>query len=458
MWYIMVLVYTIIGGLIVSRQPHQILGWLLMLLPFQSAYSGLSNYFLMDKIIQTDVPSTLVLIYAWFSSWDWWLVMGPIFLILQLFPTGKIISKSWRWAVILLVITFSYFIIIGSMFPIFEINDTGKTFVNPIGILPEDSQDLFLGVFAVLLIFTAFSSVLTVIFRYYKGSLRERSQIKWLLYACVIFLIIYITSFIQNALIPTSNWFSLLSTFSIMGIAIAIGVAILRYKIWDIDFVINRSLIYGLLTTILAGIFAATVSVFTQITKSAFGAEGNVIAAALAAVFVAGLFQPLRTRLEKVMNHWLLPENIDLTEGLMEINPILWQYFSTQQILQASLKHLEDIYSFSSAAIYILGAGGKYYPEVTLNLAIDSLEPIIPSQKQMELFKQKKGHITENDPLFSVIIPVYISRRKTPQLLGILCLGKRAKDKGFSTNDLRTLSGFGEKLGLPLFALKEIKN
>lgn len=451
-WRATALVFAIVGALIISRNRKHIIGWLLMIAPIMITVGTILAYFTAPRLAEATVLDTALFLYLWFNSWSWWLLIGPIILIFYLFPTGQLVSKNWRWGVISLAFGFGLFLFAATFSAQAEDLDGTHVFSNPIGFLPEDVVGALIAAMGLFLVSAAIISLVSVFVRYRRSAATERAQMRWLFIAGAFFVINYtigflLTGYSEGAL---SN---LLFIASVLAIPIAIGIAILRYRLWDIDVVINRSLVYGVLSTILAALFAGTAALLSQLAKAAFGEEMQQAAAAVAAIVVASLFTPLRSWVESNINRRLFPENIDLSQGLIELNTNLWNWLPLPRILEATLEHLEAIYGHQVSVIYLQHSPADYRPAAARGIAKSELSPYQPDKKAQELLQQKKGISEEAAKPFVLTVPVYLARRKGPELIGVLRLGKRKEGRGFSGGDVKTLVAFGAKLGEPIYAL-----
>jgi hypothetical protein len=444
---LVVLSFAFVGSLILARQPRHLIGWLLIIPPLMMTVQQTLNIFFGDAVAAASELTIGLFLIVWFNAWSWWLLIGPILLIFQLYPNGKVASPRWRWAIFLLVASFLLFFFVATFAGIAE-TDT-QTWANPIGFLSPSAVEAMISVMAIGLGLSVILSLISVFVRYRNAQAVERAQLRWLLFACALFLVCYLPGFLYSG---ESQLFNILFGFSLLGLPLAIGIAILRYRLWDIDVVINRSIVYALLTTLLAAVFAATAAIASQIAKAAFGEEMQQAAAAVAAVVAASLFQPLRAWVEDVINRRLFPENIDLSKGLIELNSNLWSWIGLPKILLSTLDHLEGIYDCDQIAIY-LKDGEKYYPAASLGIPKADLKPYTPSAAQQSQLSAKRGLITEEEKPFTLTAPIYLARRKAPELIGVLRLGKRKKGRGYSGSDVKTLVGFGAKLAEPIYAL-----
>jgi hypothetical protein len=287
------LAFTTVGLIIASRRPANPLGWLLLSFGLSlSANEFLRAYAEYTLFYQ---PGTLPagLAIAWVSTWIWAFIYPILPFVFLLFPDGRLPSRRWRpfaWVAGLVNGLFALMVPFRAggleYFPAIP---------NPVGI-PALTEAVFqsfaLGTFIVILVATI---SLPVRFRRARGD--ERQQLKWVAYAAVFLGVEGIVApMLASPLVSV-----IVSTLAFTGLAAAIAVAILKYRLYDIDRLINRTLVYGLLTAVLAGIYAGAVLVLGQV----FGGVGRdppSWAVAGATLAVAAVFQPARRRIQAVVD------------------------------------------------------------------------------------------------------------------------------------------------------------
>ncbi len=299
-------VFAAIGALIVSRQPRNLIGWLLFAPAFSQAVSPL----LPDVQSWTSLPSQITLIEylaLWSSGWGWMLLIFPIFLIMLLFPTGRPPSPRWNWVGYLALSMVTVFIFFATFGHTFMIEDASLEIPNPIGFIPSfiTGGPVFMALWGVGLLVVAVASVSSLIVRYRRAKSIEREQIKWLLYACALFGGLYaiaVAIYIGGGplLIGTSVYEWLL-WLALAAIPVAIAIAILRYRLWDIDVIIRKTLVYGLLTVALALLYFGLVTLLQSLSASVFGLQSPVIIV-LSTLAIAALFNPLRIRIQNIID------------------------------------------------------------------------------------------------------------------------------------------------------------
>ncbi len=153
----------------------------------------------------------------------------------------------------------------------------------------------------VLLIGSALLCALAIFFRYRRAGPVERQQIKWLLLAGGLFVVFYTVgvTLSDNAIAQS---YQLVFDLSVLSIPLAIGVAILRYRLWDIDVIIRRTLVYALLTGLLALAYLGSVLVLQNTFSALTGQSQSTLVTVISTLAIAALFVPLRARVQAVID------------------------------------------------------------------------------------------------------------------------------------------------------------
>jgi uncharacterized membrane protein YhdT len=309
--------YAPVGALIASRHPENPVGWLLCLYGFVISLSYFSaEYAIYALLAQPDsLPAGEAM--AWVFSWMLPLVIGFSTLSYLLFPTGRLPSRRWRWAVWLTVA----FIVVGVLLGAFSsgpLSDLGPI-QNPLGIvsLADIYSAILYTTFSVLLV----AVISSVFVRLRRAGGVEHQQIKWFAYAVAANAIAVVVAYVIPGLIETPLWFErvgfALNNIVIPAIPIAIGIAILRYRLYDIDILINRTLVYGSLTLMLALVYfggvTATQVVFTALTGQEEQPQLTIVVSTLV---IAALFTPLRRRIQSFIDRRFYRRKYDARKTL----------------------------------------------------------------------------------------------------------------------------------------------
>jgi MFS family permease len=451
----MPLVFSILAALIISRQSGNRVGWLMMVVAL-----ALNNP--VESIVQQlqGPPESLTLgvwMLLWLSGWSWIPVIFPIFLIPLYFPTGALPSPRWKWVPRLALGLWILFMILSPFTREAGPLNEDWTIPNPVGFLPDE---FFNGPFLILWgigLLTILSASVVSLFKRYRGApTAERQQIKWLLFAGGLFLLVYAITFFtsDSERWIQSGWQDLILVLAILGMPVAIAIAIFRYRLWDLDVVINRALIYGPLTTLLAGTFAMVIALTTELTKQALGDQSRALGAALSAVIVAVFFQPLRDWIEKVVDKRFYPQKLDLATGLVEIQPEYWSFLNQEVLMRMVLEHVSRVLGTPHAAFYLATGAGKFQRAQQLEGLAGNLRTVSLLEKQRIDLDKKRVVASEAPGVITGHVPIHVDRGKSIELLGLLSFGARANGKGYSGDDLKGLVELGGKIGLALRAIQ----
>jgi hypothetical protein len=283
--------YALVGALICARQPWNRIGWLLVV-------GGLANGGYVVVMYATHGQQQLAdLPVTWMTGWLFWLTAFiTLMFLLLLYPTGRLLSRRWRpvaWAV-------GAWGLLGlaAMVANPELADPG--FWDPVGGRGLGGQfatkavesDEALGWLLVLLaLVLAATALVSLVVRFRRARGVERQQLKWLVYGWGL-------SAAANTLVPVSWAAGILPWLVNWAVAIAIAIAILRYRLYDIDRLINRTLVYGALTALLGVVYAGIVLTLGQL-FGGLGEDPPSWAVAGATLAVAALFQPARRRIQR---------------------------------------------------------------------------------------------------------------------------------------------------------------
>jgi hypothetical protein len=291
--------FMVVGAVIVARRPGNAIGWLFSAIGLLTATGTLAVDYAEYAYVTRPGSLPGALLAAWYV-W-WWLPLFALVFVFTplLFPTGRLLSARWRPVAVVAAVATTGVAVLGALQPTLKLQNENYTIRNPIGLagVPHPEQGVLADVLFGLLAVCAVAALASLALRFRRSRGVERQQLKWVTYAAalaILFLVVP-TPF------PEGTVSDVLFGLSIAFVPIAAGIAILRYRLYDIDRLINRTLVYGLLTVLLGIIYAGIVLTLGQL----FGGLGNdppswVVAGATLAV--AALFQPARRRIQQVVD------------------------------------------------------------------------------------------------------------------------------------------------------------
>jgi hypothetical protein len=322
--------YSTVGAIVASRLPESPIGWLFCAIGLIFGVSHFSAEYAAYDLLAPSRSLPAGEAFAWLTSWVWVFGLGLIVYLDLLFPNGRLPSTRWRWFAWFTAIVLLPAAILGALSPGLILS---STLINPIGItgLPNASREIEAFMYALVVV--GASSMLA---RLRHAGRIERQQIKWFAYATAVAISGVI---LKNTLYPAVGvkwvwWVGLvLTTVGVVSSPVAMGIAIFRYRLYQIDLIINRTLVYGSLTAVLAAVYLGGV-VLLQYAFRALSGEGSQLAVVASTLIIAALFIPLRRRIQSFIDRRFYRRKYDARKTL--------EAFSAQLRNQTDLDALSD--------------------------------------------------------------------------------------------------------------------
>ena len=301
-----VLVFAAVGALVASRRPRNPIGWILLSAGLAYEVGGMSV-----TVAKDGGSGGWETLLTWAGSWVWMAAIGPVATFgLLLFPTGSLPSARWR-PVAWLAGAGLAALVCGLALAPGRFEDTAIE--NPVGLagIPWLPAALT-GVGAITLVAGMLGSIASLRARYTSARRVERQQLKWLLYAAgFVAAGVAVTVPIETFAGPSwTDFANATTTLTVATVPVAMGVAILRHRLYDVDVVINRTLVYGALTATLAATYLGSV----LLVGLALGQSG--LAVAVSTLAVAGLFRPARVRIQGAVDRRFYRQRYDAARTL----------------------------------------------------------------------------------------------------------------------------------------------
>ena len=300
-----------LGCILILKLPHNPYGWVWITLGFAfgCALPFCQNYAILALMV---IPDQLPLGWAagWIGGLSWYIGVCMYPLVLLLFPNGRPPTRRWR---ILLWIVLAA-LVVGVC--------TGWV-AAPAGIVPLEFPNRPSGAWvewlnsvagiAIGVIFLSIPmSAISLLLRYRSAGQSERQQLKWFAYGSVFFVLLLGSDFLYTA---PGFWEPLKEALFFAALPLTIGIAILRYRLWDIDVVIRRTLLYGVLTATLAVVYFGLVTILQSLFSS-LTRQQSTAAIVLSTLAIAALFAPLRRRLQDFIDRSFYRKKYDAEKTL----------------------------------------------------------------------------------------------------------------------------------------------
>jgi hypothetical protein len=326
--FVLFLAFPIVGAVVASRRPRNPIGWILLadgLLWMILAVTD--SYFVYGVARPGSVPYP-VAVGTISNQWLWILAVGLIGIyLLLLFPDGKLPSRRWRPLALFSAVAIVLSSVAEGLAP-GPLENQGMV-RNPFGVetLPWLVNASY--ILLPLLPLCIFASAMSVVLRYRRSGGEVRQQIKWVAFVASFSGITYlIAMFSQLAELTVSEggvprfpwWAEVLFSVAVLGFAgvpVAIGFAVLKYRLYDIDIIINRALVYGSLTVTLLAVYFGGVATMQVALRALTGqTEQPQLAVVVSTLVIAALFNPLRGRIQRFIDRRFYRSKYDARKTL----------------------------------------------------------------------------------------------------------------------------------------------
>jgi hypothetical protein len=285
--------FATVGAFLASRLPGNVIGWLLALgglcFALISGAAGLADLGL--TVHPGSVPGAIW--FAWLTQWIWAPAIGAVILLALVYPTGWLLSARWRPVALAAVLILAFLSFGSAVIPwpdgLFPVGNPLQIGGGAVAIL----DDLFAPA-ELIVVLVALLAVASLVIRYRRAAGIERAQLKWFAAVAAICLPALLVGL-------TLSWvFYLIAFGGFALLPVAIGIAVLRYRLFEIDRLISRTIGYGVLTAIVAGLFVGFILVFQAVLAPL--TQSNELAVAASTLLAATLFQPLRRRVQRLVD------------------------------------------------------------------------------------------------------------------------------------------------------------
>jgi hypothetical protein len=310
--------FSLVGAVVASRRPKHPVGWLFCAIGFLAGVDHFcGEYAIYTLLTEPDsLPGGEAA--AWIRSWVWVAAGGLAVFLVLVFPTGRLSSGRWKpLAWLNLVVA-----VLGTIWVAFAPGpvDGLSPIENPLGIdslgIGGESSAVYL--VEMLQATVGLAAAVSLFVRQHRAGFEEKQQIKWFAYAASILIIgALLTSSMPDVM---DAWWVRSVSFTlyiggIVGLPMAVGIAILRHHLFDIDLLINRTLVYGSLTALLAGIYVGGIVLLQQLFVVLTG-ERSTLAVVASTLAIAALFNPLRSRIQSFINRRFYRRKYDAAKTL----------------------------------------------------------------------------------------------------------------------------------------------
>jgi signal transduction histidine kinase len=347
--------FSVVGLLLATRRPRNAIGWILLGTAVAGGLQLLAGEFSAYSRAAGDLRAAAV--GAWIDGWIWVPVTGSIAVhIFLLFPTGKVLSPRWRW---IRWIGSAGMLSFGAAFAFGGEDFTGAP--NPFFDI-SGSLEGALALGAPLFLAGVLGGVASLIVRFRRSVGDERQQLRWFATAATFLGVGMLATFVNEFFLGGLDEFGRIASVGMVlgfiAIPATIGISILKYRLYDLDVVISRAVLYGALVAIITLVYVAIVVGVGAL----IGSEGNVLLSVLATALIAIAFQPLRERVRRFANRLVYGKRATPYEVLGEFAERMGETYATEHVLPRLARLLGEGTGATRAEVW-LRVGGELRSE-----------------------------------------------------------------------------------------------
>ena len=365
-----VIVYAGVGHLIASRRPDNVIGWLLCLVGLSLAATMLCEQYALRGLAVAPGSLPAAEVAGWLSQATFVLTFAQLLFVVLLFPDGRLPSRRWRpvlWALIVVVLSWAAQLlqtgttINGGMSS--ALSATGVAYPNPFGVLPRHGW--FSGFLQVVFFLALVAVVLVVVsvFVRRRGAGTElRQQLAWLGYVGVLTVVVPAALVVADPLFTGGNssvigelFWGTLIIIPIVGIPLACAVAVLKYRLYDLDVVVKKTVVAGVMAAAFTVIYALVVVGVGAVT----GRPGSSALTFAAAVLAAVVLQPVRARAGLLADRLVYGRRASPYEVLSEFAGRIAGTYSTEEVLPVMARMLTEATGAERAEVWLRSGGAE---------------------------------------------------------------------------------------------------
>ncbi|MDP9475812.1 MAG: sensor histidine kinase [Actinomycetota bacterium] len=415
-----------VGALVASWRRENVIGWLFGIAGLLYAMAVFAGEYGVYALL-TDPGSLPGGVFAvWIASWLW-IPSGSLMVFSFLvFPDGHLPSPRWRFVAVLAGLAVCSVTASSALMPGALEGSPGSLQIgNPFGLRGAAAfLDALRTVFTPLLGAIALTSVAAVFLRFRQAEGDERQQLKWVAYAVVVLAVAVAASSFSTA-VDRSLIGRMLFLVGFLLIPVAFGVALLRYRLWNIDLVINRTLVYGALTACVVGLYVLIVGYLGAV----FQTRGSFAVSLVGAGVVAVLFAPLKVRLQRGVDRLMYGERDEPYAVVSRLGERLEAALAPDAVLPAVVETVREALKLPYAAVALPRDGGF----------------------RVSAASGESPHASPADPL---VLPLSYGG----ETVGRMLLAPRPGEGGFSAADRRLLSDLARHAGVAVNGVRAMND
>src|SRR5215471_3895796 len=350
----------VVGFVLASRRPANRLGWLFLAAGLAMGLNTFATQYAQHALVAAPGSWPAGRAAGWLANWVWVIPIAMLAFVFLLFPTGQLRSPRWRPA--------AWFV--GGAFALITVGmlvNASRLWRDPFGATSARGiPSLLLAALILLLPAALVVSVVAVVVRSARSRGEERLQLKWFAVASLLVVVTFIPAFLTNWVVV-----AVLSSLAFLCLWVAIGIAVLKYRLYEIDIVISKAVLYGSLAVFITAVYAGLVAGVGTLA----GGRDSPLVAALAAAVVAVAFQPARQRAGRLANRVVYGRRATPYQVLSDFAQRIGGTYSAGEVLPQMARIVAEGTGAEHVVVW-LRVGDELRPEASSGSAGAGLLPV----------------------------------------------------------------------------------
>jgi signal transduction histidine kinase len=346
------LAFAGVGAFVASHRPRNAIGWL-FLVPGLGGALGLAGLTYAEYAVRSGTPPGAARWAAWVAVF-FIEALFPLFLILLLYPDGRLPSRRWRPAVWLILAANALLLAVAATSDVAFEGAAPAGLAAPVTLIPHRIAGPLVGDLEVVMLFLFLLSATGCAVRYRRASGVVRQQIKWFAYAGIIAAV----GFVALAQVSSQPVVAFIVLFPF--VPVAAGIAIMKYRLYDIDVVISRTIVYGCLAAFITAVYILVVVGIGSLGSGSLhaGSRPNLALSILATAVVAVAFQPVRERVQRLANRLVFGKRATPYEALSEFAGRMGGTYAAEDVLPRMARVLAEGTGADRAVVWLKDGTG----------------------------------------------------------------------------------------------------
>ncbi|HEX5503712.1 MAG TPA: response regulator [Thermomicrobiales bacterium] len=295
------------------------------------------------------------------------------------------------------------------------------------------------------------------VYRYRRvSSAAQRQQTKWVVFGITAALTCYLgMTLALAAFAPAATSARVMATYfvvitltyvALLLIPLTIGIAMLRHRLFDVDLLINRTLVYGALSVALALVYVGSVLLLQGLFRTVTGQRSNlaIVGSTLA---IAALFNPLRQRLQAFIDRRFYRDKVDFQRAFLAFSREIRTIIALPELLRVLVQRSGELLHIAHGAVFLRRADGAFHPAEVRNLPPHHDAPLPLDESARARLRGGETIARPGDPAFPLLVPLLAPRAGGSDLVGVLALGPRLSGQGYARDEQALLAGLAEHAG-----------